>query len=368
MGGTEAIAAPGRTPTQTAPATQRAEEEKETDLVKLATEALGKPKAGADVKRAVEKGLDARTIGEIWGLSDAQLRGLTPLKVVVSDGLNAEELKTIAEYRKVVRGYFMKIFGGLNIPEELFDDVWKLALEGKLNVNSWNKLMTSEKYKLKDFEMTGKAFKVLFNEEGFKNPNVVENIKELRQALYNLVLTIQKNLPRRGPEKDDAEQAKRYADIFKDYCKSTHFTVIHLDKFGRMIREILYHGKDGARLRALSDKQLFEKLKTSKIGGDYLHQIAELAKNWNEFLTMLLEKLEESIREGLDPRSDRVQIALSASRRLRFINDKLEKGEKSKYWSPLIKELSSILIRKYHGHEKVNWKTSFDYEKVRKGS
>jgi len=348
-------------------------QEEESGIDEVAREALGTPEKGreGEVRRAAaDRLISVDELRSVWGLRLEQLEGLRALGVVWQDGLDEKELKTIAEYRKVVKGYFMKVFGGKEIPGALFDELWKLALEGKLDLDNWNRLM--KKYDLKDFKMNSSSFRVLFgNEEGFTNPNAVENIKELRQALYNLVLTIQKSLPRQGKgyEKQDAEQATRYAGVFKTYCESRNFTIIKVDKFGKAIETAL-RKQIGGKIKSKED--LFHKIQAGD-AGNFLWDISKLAENWNEFIAVLIEKLEEAIREGLDPKSDRVQVMLSTSRRMRFVSDVLEQGEKSKYWPSLIREFTRVFVRDYYdtaGRQQqkygINeWKTSFDYDRVK---
>jgi hypothetical protein len=58
---------------------------------------------------------------------------------------------------------------------------------------------------------------------------------------------------------------------------------------------------------------------------------------------------------------------------MRFVSDVLEQGEKSKYWPSLIREFTRVFVRDYYdtaGRQQqkygINeWKTSFDYDRVK---
>ena len=232
----EPVAAPnGARPKVAAPAVFQ----QRPGIDEVAMEALGAPQAGreGEVRRAAaDRFISVDELRSVWGLSREQLEGLSALDVVWKDGLNEEELETIRASRNAVKGMFQKLFGK-NIPDKVFDKIWKLALEGKLNKGSWNGLMKEYGFKMKP-----EAFRVLLgglNGREFKNEKTIESVGELEQALESLIATMQmKRQPTGDPEQDEKLVAD-YPVYMKRLCSATRFNVWSIDKAGGPVMQVL---------------------------------------------------------------------------------------------------------------------------------
>jgi len=342
----------------------------------IAIQALGEPVITKDKGRigwALEKGyLDSANVQQYWGMDEKHLRGLAALGVVWQNGkqgvkINVDSLQNLAQYKdKLFKEAFLPVFRGSGLGEtkirELFDKLWELARNGKLDRSAWNELR--EAYGLpKKYDMNPASFSALLGgEKGefFSDDKRVESVLELAQALSNLILTMQTRFPRTGDPKKDLEQEKEYFEVFGELCEAKNFNIIYLDKWDNAAVQMLAQmkGRDPSRLK--DRKELLEGIKNGDFD-DTLKELAKKTKSWEEFLVKLLRYLEEAVVKGMPRKGmDSFQYYLSLNERMKFVKTILDEGEGGARWKAFIRELSNI----FKGQDN---QVRFDYERVQKG-
>jgi hypothetical protein len=219
-----------------------------------------------------------------------------------------------------------------------------------------------EKYGMEDCEMNSTSFSALLGGERgdyFSDDTRVENILELRQAFYNLILTMRYHYPPTGDEKRDAEQVKRYAKHFREqHCQGSNFNMIYLDKWDGAAKDVLAEIRPDLDIFSLSNGQLLVKIKEGAFG-ERLEALASLVNDMNNLLVLLLRDMGRSLEEGMDSGGmDPAQYYLSKSKRMKAINEIVKSGPKDDRWKALVEELVAV----FKGD-----KLDLDYEKVAEG-
>ncbi len=284
---TEPVAAPnGARPKVAAPAVFQ----QRPGIDEVAMEALGAPQEGreGEVRRAAaDRFISVDELRSVWGLRPEQLEGLSALDVVWRDGLDEEELETIRASRNAVKDMFQKLFGK-NIPDKVFDKIWKLALEGKLDKGSWNDLM-----KQYGFKMRSESFRVLLgglNGREFTNEKTIESVGELEQALKSLIATMELKRQPTGDEQQDEKLVADYPVYMKRLCSARRFNIWSIDKAGGPVMQVL---ESIAKKRWEAAIKLLDKY---KLGEDkYKAALDKLNQEWEELQRMFKGQVAEKV-------------------------------------------------------------------------
>lgn len=359
MEGSTKIAAPNGAERKVA-APGRLMQQRSSGIDELAREALGTPEKGHEGEVSIatqDRLISVDELRSVWGLRPDQLEGLSALGVVWKDGLDEAELKTIAEYRTEVKDMFKKLFGK-NVPDMVFDQIWKLVLTGKLVEDSWNNLM-----KPYGFKMNSESFRVLLGGENggnFVDDKKVEGIAEFKQALESLILTMEFRLKPTGEEETDAKQVLDYPVYMKRYCKATNFNVFSIDKAEGTLLQVLEKIAEKYKLniKLMSKDELLGRIQAGELG-DHLQKLAKDVNDWTSFLVALLRYLEEAVAKGISQKDtdDGTGAQLERSKRMGYIKDILS-GSRQADAPALGREIERL----FNGE-----KPDFDYALVRRG-
>jgi len=295
-----------------------------------ATRLLGEPKIKEDASgklrvALIDEVLDLQELKEIWGITPAQLKGLERMGIVWQDGIDVGELKDIEALMEKKQAKFVQIFQGTGVAreklEELYGELWQLAMAGKLDNAAWDNLM--KKYGLDEYVMTGSAFQYLIAmQDGYTDDNVVEGAAEFCAALDNLVLTCKINAG--GKE-------NTYAIALKRLCKERSFRIIRFDKVNDLFMTCLKTINPKYDFEGKSEDQIFEAIGK----GDFGNRLKELVeyrsyrgiKTLEDLTIYFLSMMQKAVQDGSDEDYEsQVQAALDMEKKMDYLIKVLNSG------------------------------------------
>jgi hypothetical protein len=282
------------------------------------------------------------------GISPNLLKGLTKYGINIDwDNISITEadLDKIIEKRTAALNSFKLMLRGSGKSEEqienLFNELWRLAARGKLEMSDWNSLV--EKYGFKELKLkSSSTFKALLKGIGYENNSKVECMAEFLNVISNMILNMKKDLPNStSPEKTE-EQIKGYYRLLVELCQTTHFNIIKIEEWDKTTLQML--DKIDPGLSKLSYSEIMNKIKNSKDPKfESLKKLLKGTESWKEFIVKLFRAMEESVANGI-PTVIRQSFRGNEeySKRMERIKTALGKPG-TKAYENLVQQLSKIL-------------------------
>ncbi|NQT29447.1 MAG: hypothetical protein HQ596_02635 [Candidatus Saganbacteria bacterium] len=325
----------------------------------LAYSALGRPEA-EEFSELVDKGvadqnLDRAELSNIWGLTDAQLAGLEAYNIIWSDGLNVRELHGILRRKQTIQGEFMELLRGTGelssgkSKEDLFAALWQTAVQGKLTLTTWNKLM--KEYGLRDLKMNEESFRFLMGgQDDFSHGLKVEGIAEFCTAVHNLLLTAQMNVPPSPRYEDfraaDQERQVEYFQVMVRYSRHRNFSVLYMKNSDTALRGALGAVSGDYDVMGATGSQLMAEVQSGRFG-EYLQLKAEeynIQDDWDAFILVLLQLMEQALMKDEKEYESSTQYSLQRSKRKKKVASIIEEGREGneRIWGAFTNQLGRL--------------------------
>lgn len=319
----------------------------------------GKPLSARAAINDQDRVITPKELQEVWGMDITQLRGLNAFGVVWEDGLNEAELDKMLAQKQVMFERFSNIFlGSGKLPEEveiMFDRLYELAVQGKLDLEAWNEVMVHGVRVngvmvaggLPEFKMNQVSFAALMGgKTGGDAKDVVEGYIEFNTAIYSLTRTLQMEVPPSDERQldetteTDLERFRQYSKKFEELCASRNFQIISMDRLNEVVINSLRIKAESQAFKSdpenagyniderMEKGLLLEDIREGKFGTEMQKWLEELKiDNWNEFVMMLALVMNRGIESDANKETmDGTQAALKGNRNKVKIWKRIEEG------------------------------------------